>query len=80
MSEIDYRGWSGRGRNIHVGPLPGRKAIALYRITGETTIDVLGYFRTENAAGRFLDEMDAMLGVEPEARWRGPASVKGVVA
>lgn len=64
MSEVDFHGWSGHGREIHVGPLPGRKAIALYRITSGTTIDVLGYFRTADAARRFLDEMDAMLGVE----------------
>ncbi len=64
MSEVAFHGWSRYGRTIHVGPVPGRKAIALYRVVG-STVDVLAYFRDESAARRFLGDIDKMLGFEP---------------
>ncbi len=61
--------------------MPGRKGIALYRKDGPV-VDVLGYFRDESAARRFLEDMDALLGVGPEGRVlrRLPVSVKGGAA
>jgi hypothetical protein len=65
MSEVEYHGWTARGRTIHVGPLPGRKSITLYRMDDDgSTIDVLAYFRDEDSAWRFLGDMDALLGIE----------------
>jgi hypothetical protein len=64
MAEVAFHGWTRYGRTIHVGPLPGRKSIALYRILGvDSQIDVLGYFRDESAARRFLGDLDRLLGV-----------------
>jgi hypothetical protein len=66
VTEVDFHGWSAHGRTIHVGPLPGRKSIVLYRMVG-SQIDVLAFFRDESAARRFLRDMDAMLGMQEQA-------------
>lgn len=42
----------GSGANMSVGPLPGRKRIALYTIRG-TMLEVLAYFPSESHAAEF---------------------------
>ena len=45
--------WSD-GRQLYVGPLPGRKRIALYTIRG-SALEVIAWFPTEDAASRFCN-------------------------
>jgi hypothetical protein len=66
-SDHEWHGWSDdleqfSGIAIHIGPLPGRKSVALYTIdyTDGATMHVHAYFRsTEEAkkALKFLDEL-----------------------
>ena len=52
------------GATLHIGPLPGRKSIALYSTYRSTTV-VLAYFRNEIAARRALNELDFIVLGEP---------------
>ena len=61
MSEDDWHGWRVNGMSLHVGHLPGRKSVCLYRLDS-TRIEVLAYFRSEDHARRCLEVLDAMSG------------------
>ena len=47
--------------SLHIGPLPGRKGIALY-LESLPEIEILAYFKSEDAAGKALAFMDTMMG------------------
>ena len=56
---LEWHGWSVRGMTLHVGPLPGRKGIVLYRCE-KATIKPLAYFRNEEQAQACLEVLDAL--------------------
>lgn len=56
----DWHGWRVRGMALHVGPLPGRKSICLYRLDG-SVIDVLAYFKSEQQARKCLEFLDTAM-------------------
>lgn len=59
----DWHGWA-RNRPgapaLHVGPLPGRKSIAVYTVEGGV-IDVVAYCRDEEAARRLVEALDGLI-------------------
>jgi hypothetical protein len=60
MSRVEapeYHGWSLDGVAYHVGHLPGRKSVVLYRFEG-TVIHPAAYFRGEDEAQAFLAWLD----------------------
>ena len=71
-NKVDWHGWAkaytspavpGGERAkvaLHIGPMPGRKGIALYVIDGNVG-DPLAYFRNEAAAIRALAMLDSIL-------------------
>jgi len=65
MSE--WHGWSRtegfQGEAVHVGPLPGRKSIALYTMDYRdgATMHVHAYFRNEDEAKNFLQVFDRLM-------------------
>jgi hypothetical protein len=62
----DVRGWHGWSRGgvaLHVGPVPGRKSIALYSHVG-VTATVLAYFRDDESAFRALAVLDHLCRVK----------------
>lgn len=63
LNQNDYHGIevTGVGR-VYIGPLPTRKAIALYMVKG-STMHVMAYFRNEVEARRMLSFLDASLRV-----------------
>lgn len=60
--QIEWHGWSKRGMTMHVGPLPGRKSICLYRLDG-SVIRPLAYFPDEDKARECLRFLDALAGL-----------------
>lgn len=46
---------------IHIGPLPGRKRIALYTQDKEEGVHILAWFDTEDRAERFLRWLDGFV-------------------
>ena len=48
---------------LHIGPLPGRKQVALY-IEGQGVLNVLAYFKTEEAAEWALRAIDRITGMK----------------
>lgn len=66
----DWHGLSVSGTKLgamHVGPYPGRKAIALYHVSAHES-RVLAYFRDEDSARVALDWLD---GVTAFVGWAG---------
>lgn len=66
----DWHGWSRglqSGRVLHIGPLPGRKRIALYTMDyrNGAVMYVHAYFRSEDEAHRALETLDWIM--EPSA-------------
>lgn len=60
-TESEWHGWSiGDSPAIHVGPLPGRKSIVLYKVDG-SVLTPLAYFRTEEAAAVALSLLDEIV-------------------
>lgn len=61
MSEVvDWHGWSTGAMTLHVGPLPGRKSIALYLADkANATSWPLAYFSDEDKAWECLVFLDA---------------------
>ena len=49
--------------SLHIGPLPGRKQVALY-IEGEGVINVLAYFKSEASAEWALRAIDTLTHVK----------------
>lgn len=66
MEDSLWHGWKMEGDEwaLHVGELPGRKSVAVYRqrlnAENETEIDVLGYFRDAADAEWFRDWIDRL--------------------
>lgn len=56
----DWHGWQKGDVSLHVGPLPGRKSVALYLHAG-TVVTALAYFRDEGAAATCLRWLDGDL-------------------
>ncbi len=56
----DWHGYQRGGVGLHVGHVPGRKQVALYRTVGTTAV-VLAYFRTEDAARSMLNVLDHLV-------------------
>jgi hypothetical protein len=56
---LDWHGWRIKGMCLHVGPLPGRKSICLYRLDG-STIKPLAYFPSEDQAYAALEVITAI--------------------
>lgn len=72
MSE--WHGWSRgqkpyTGKALHVGPLPGRKSIALYTMdyTDGAVMRVHAYFRNEDEARDALETLEYLLGPVSQA-------------
>lgn len=63
---IDWHGWRVRGMALHVGPLPGRKSIALYR-NDASILTPLAYFKSETAASACLEFLDTLSAARLEA-------------
>lgn len=64
----EWHGWSRSkepftGETIHVGPLPGRKSVALYTMDYRdgAVMRVHAYFRSEEEAANFLGALDRLL-------------------
>ena len=55
---------------LHIGHLPGRKSIALYEDRGRV-IEVLGYFRTMEAAERACVLIDKLVGITEDHQLHG---------
>ena len=58
--------WYGGGIGdtvLHIGPLPGRKQVALYMLKG-ASMTPLAYFVDETAAKQALEFIGKMLGVK----------------
>ena len=64
MTLDKWHGWSRAGTALHVGPLPGRKSIALYAIEGGV-MHTLAYFSSEADAERAVEALDWIMGVQP---------------
>jgi hypothetical protein len=66
MSTRKWQGWRRPGSNItlHIGPLPTRKAIALYSMVG-SVMYVHAYFRDETEARRALSVIEFITGGDP---------------
>jgi hypothetical protein len=60
MSGEEWHGWTTAGMTLHVGPLPGRKSICLYRLD-ESVIRPLAYFPDEAKARECLQFLDALV-------------------
>lgn len=54
-----WHGWTVAGMTLHVGPLPGRKSIVMYRCD-QSAIEPLAYFRSEEQAQACLEVLDAL--------------------
>lgn len=71
MNAMDWWGWSETESKagLHIGPLPGRKRIALYG-KRQGTIRALAYFRSEEHAREALELLDiiakAGIAIDPE--------------
>lgn len=67
----DWHGWkrgftSGEGTSspsLHIGPLPGRKSIALYEVDGGV-IRAFAYFPNEEAARNCQRRLDSIMHVK----------------
>ena len=46
--------------SLFIGPLPGRKSIAIYTVEG-SVLDVHGYFRSREDAERVYDLLEEMI-------------------
>lgn len=72
---MDWHGWSRsseqfKGEALHVGPLPGRKQVAVYSIEypkdGGAVMHVHAYCRTPEEGQKLLAVLDRL--VDPEGR------------
>lgn len=61
MSTPEWHGWTVAGMTVHVGPLPGRKSICLYRVD-RSVIRPLAYFPGQAQAQECLLFLDALAG------------------
>lgn len=73
-ARMDWHGWRIGGMCLHVGPLPGRKSVCLYRLDG-TTIKPLAYFADEERAYAALEVITAI--AEAPSCTDLPAKTKG---
>lgn len=57
-----WHGWSrwDASRQLHIGPLPGRKSICFYTVAG-SVMHVHAYFRSELEAHRAKETMDWLM-------------------
>lgn len=63
MSANEWWGWYvGDSPALHIGRLPGRKSVCLYRIDGSELLP-LAYFRSEEAARIALSMIDELAGL-----------------
>lgn len=65
----EWHGWAIAGttkRSFHIGPIPGRKQIALYEEEGYI-IRILAFFRTQEDAQKALWWLDAIAETIPIA-------------
>lgn len=62
----DWHGWSGHypdgstSATLHIGPLPGRKSICMYKVDG-SLLRVLAYFRDEQVARETLELISELI-------------------
>ena len=56
----EWHGWSRGDVALHIGYLPGRKSVCLYVVRGGR-LDVLAYFRNEQAAWHALATLDELI-------------------
>lgn len=65
-NSTEWHGWKKGRVTVHVGPLPGRKTIALYSAIG-SVIHTHAYFRNETEASIFLAVLGYMAAGEVTA-------------
>lgn len=56
----DWHGWQRGDMTLSVGPLPGRKAVALY-VEDQGSVEVCAYFRTPYQAIRVMNLLDRFM-------------------
>lgn len=64
MNGDEWHGWSKDGMTAHVGRLPGRKSVCLYRLDG-SVIEPLAYFPDADKARKCMQFIDALAGLIP---------------
>lgn len=57
---VGWHGWGTDHWSLHIGPLPGRKSVCLYYMSG-AVLDTLAFFRDYESAFRALAMIDKVV-------------------